>query len=146
TNPDCPGSVPESDDFSSSFGRRDVSGPFPARSGRLARISHHARDVRNGFTGPCARPLSHHLPNAPTRTGPETIKERHSMSTRQSPLLGMKDLIEHMSQCHEQLQWAADGRTETFLTERLLGDLVECQKLCQELQSRPNGLSRLPPV
>ncbi|MFO0953143.1 MAG: hypothetical protein U0835_18715 [Isosphaeraceae bacterium] len=57
------------------------------------------------------------------------------MSNRQSTLLWIKDLIDHMSQCQEQLQWAADGRTEKFLTERLLGDLVECQKLCEQLQA-----------
>jgi hypothetical protein len=42
-----------------------------------------------------------------------------------------------MSQCHDQLQWAADGPTESFLTESLLGDLVECQKLCAILKSAP---------
>jgi hypothetical protein len=69
------------------------------------------------------------------------------MSTRQSTLLWMKDLIDHMSQCHEQLQWAADGRTETFLMERLLGDLVECQKLCEQLKTgRSRGRAALNPV
>jgi hypothetical protein len=49
----------------------------------------------------------------------------------------MKDLLDHMSQCHEQLQWAGDGPTEAFLTESLLGDLVECQKLCDQLRGKP---------
>jgi hypothetical protein len=47
----------------------------------------------------------------------------------------MRDLIDHMSQCHEQLRWASDGRTETFLTDRMIGDLTECRKLCEELRS-----------
>ena len=69
------------------------------------------------------------------------------MSNRQSTLLWMKDLIDHMSQCHDQLQWASDGRTETFLTERLLGDLVECQKLCEQLKTvRTRGRAVLNPV
>ena len=59
------------------------------------------------------------------------------MRTRQNTLLWMKDLIEHMYQCHEQLQWASDGRTETFLAETLLGDLMECQQLCEELRAKP---------
>jgi hypothetical protein len=49
-------------------------------------------------------------------------------------MLWMKDLIEHMTHCHEQLQWA-DSRTQPFLTESLLTDLVECQRLCEELRT-----------
>ncbi|APW62554.1 hypothetical protein [Paludisphaera borealis] len=60
------------------------------------------------------------------------------MRNRRHTLLWMKDLLEHMSQCHDQLQWAGDGPTEAFLTESLLGDLVECQKLCAELQGVPD--------
>jgi hypothetical protein len=47
----------------------------------------------------------------------------------------MKDLIEHLSQCHDQLQWASDGDTQSFLTEAMLGDLNECQKLCEQLRA-----------
>ena len=61
------------------------------------------------------------------------------MSTRHTTMLWMKDLIEHMSQCQEQLQWAADGRTESFLTETLMGDLAQCQRLCEQLR---DGKSR----
>jgi hypothetical protein len=57
------------------------------------------------------------------------------MRQRQDTLLWMKDLIDHMSRCHEQLQWAADGRTETFLAETLIGDLAECRRLCEELRT-----------
>jgi hypothetical protein len=49
-------------------------------------------------------------------------------------MLWMKDLIEHMNRCHEQLQWA-DSRTQTFLTDSLLTDLVQCQRLCEELRT-----------
>jgi hypothetical protein len=49
-------------------------------------------------------------------------------------MLWMKDLLEHMTRCHEQLQWA-DSRTQPFLTESLLTDLVECQRLCEELRT-----------
>jgi hypothetical protein len=56
------------------------------------------------------------------------------MSSRRNTMLWMKDLIEHMNRCHEQLQWA-DSRTQPFLTESLLTDLVECQRLCEELRS-----------
>lgn len=59
------------------------------------------------------------------------------MRNRQHTLLWMKDLLDHMNRCHEQLQWAADGPTESFLTEAMMVDLSECRRLCEELQSRP---------
>ena len=65
------------------------------------------------------------------------IKNRHKT------LLWMKDLLDHMNQCHEQLQWAGDGQTEAFLADSLLVDLSECQKLCEQLRSKtkmPAGL------
>ena len=57
------------------------------------------------------------------------------MRDRQNTLLWMRDLIDHMSQCHEQLQWAPEGRTQAFLTETLIGDLAECRRLCEELRA-----------
>jgi hypothetical protein len=50
----------------------------------------------------------------------------------------MRDLIDHMSRCHDQLQWAGDGAAQIFLTESMLGDLVECQRLCEQLRSSPD--------
>jgi hypothetical protein len=61
------------------------------------------------------------------------------MRNQQNTMLWMKDLIEHMTRCHEQLQWAADEPTASFLAESLLGDLVECQRLCQEIRMRPRS-------
>jgi len=52
-------------------------------------------------------------------------------------LLWMKDLIDHMARCHDQLEWASDGSTQLFLAESMLGDLVECQRLCEQLRSGP---------
>ncbi len=57
------------------------------------------------------------------------------MRDRNHTLLWMKDLIEHMARCQEQLQWAGDGGAETFLTESMIGDLTECRRLCEELRS-----------
>lgn len=68
------------------------------------------------------------------------------MRNRQNTLLWMKDLIEHMSQCHDQLQWAGDRRTETFLTETMIGDLAECRRLCDELRSGRGASRALHPV
>jgi hypothetical protein len=59
------------------------------------------------------------------------------MRNRQETLLWMKDLLEHMSRCHEQLQWASEGRAQSFLTDAMLVDLTECRRLCEQLQSQP---------
>ncbi len=63
------------------------------------------------------------------------------MRNRHETLLWMKDLIDHMNRCHEQLQWAADLPTSAFLTESLLVDLTECRRLCEQLQSTPRSRS-----
>jgi hypothetical protein len=49
----------------------------------------------------------------------------------------MRDLLDHMARCHDQLEWASDGSTQLFLAESMLGDLVECQRLCEQLRSEP---------
>ncbi len=59
------------------------------------------------------------------------------MRNRRHTLLWMKDLIDHMSRCLDQLQWAGDGATQFFLAEAMLGDLVECQRLCEQLRTAP---------
>ena len=56
---------------------------------------------------------------------------------RRNTLLWMKDLLDHMSRCHDQLQWAGDGETESFLADALIGDLNECQKLCEQFRADP---------
>lgn len=57
------------------------------------------------------------------------------MTDRTNTLLWMRDLIEHMRHCQEQLQWASDDPSESFLTEALMVDLSECQTLCEKLRS-----------
>ncbi len=59
------------------------------------------------------------------------------MANRRNTLLWMKDLIDHMSRCHDQLQWTSDGATQLYLAESMLGDLMECQRLCQQIRSTP---------
>jgi hypothetical protein len=58
------------------------------------------------------------------------------MMDRQTTLLWMKDLIEHMRECHDRLQWTSDGPAEAFLTEALVVDLTECRRLCDELRTK----------
>lgn len=66
------------------------------------------------------------------------------MRNRRQTLLWMKDILDHMTQCHEQLQWTvAEGATASFLTESLMVDLNECRQLCEELQRAPRGREAL---
>jgi len=58
------------------------------------------------------------------------------MTTRHETLLWMKDVIEHLMQGQEQLQWTNDGPTQSFLAEKMLSDLSECRRLCEELRGR----------
>lgn len=59
------------------------------------------------------------------------------MRERHDTLLWMKDLMEHMARCHEQLQWTTEGPTVRFLTEAIRVDLAECQRLCDRLGPPP---------
>ncbi len=56
------------------------------------------------------------------------------MRNRRHTLLWMKDLIEHLSRCHDQLEWTSDDETQSFLAEAMLGDLDQCQRLCEQLR------------
>ena len=64
------------------------------------------------------------------------------MRNRHSTLLWMKDLIEHMNRCHEQMRWAADEPTASFLADAMMGDLTECHRLCEQLRARPQVLAQ----
>jgi hypothetical protein len=66
------------------------------------------------------------------------------MRNRRYTLLWMKDLIEHMSRCHDQLEITSDGETQSFLADALIGDLNECQKLCEQLRAAQIRPSRSP--
>ncbi len=59
------------------------------------------------------------------------------MKDRRTTLLWIKDLLDHMSHCHDQLHWAEDGPTSAFLTDAFLVDLSECRRLCEHLRNEP---------
>ena len=58
------------------------------------------------------------------------------MSQRQSNLLWLKDLLDHLRSCQQQLQWAQDRETVHLLTETMIRDLDCCRRLCESLQRR----------
>ena len=58
------------------------------------------------------------------------------MSQRQSNILWLRDVLEQLSACQEQLAWAEDSKTINLLAERMLRDLERCQQVCNGLRRR----------
>jgi hypothetical protein len=58
------------------------------------------------------------------------------MSQRQSNLLWLRDLLEHLSANQKRLEWAEDAETIRLLTETMLRDLQRCQRQCEGLHQR----------
>jgi len=55
------------------------------------------------------------------------------MSQRQSDLLHMRDLLEHLHLCHQQLADSEEPEAVHFLAETMLRNLDGCRRLCQNL-------------
>jgi hypothetical protein len=58
------------------------------------------------------------------------------MSQRETNLLWLKDTLEHLAGCREQLQWAGDAETVHVLTETMLRDLECCRRICEDIHRR----------
>jgi hypothetical protein len=58
------------------------------------------------------------------------------MSQRESTLLWLRDVLEHLSANQQRLEWTTDRDAARELTESMLRDLERCQRLCQSLQQR----------
>ncbi len=58
------------------------------------------------------------------------------MSQRQTNLLWLKDLLEHLAAGQQQLEWTEDNETIHVITENMLRDLDCCRRLCEQLQRR----------
>jgi hypothetical protein len=58
------------------------------------------------------------------------------MGQREANLLHLKDVLDHLHHCQQQLAWADDARTERVLTETMLRDLDCCRRLCENLLRR----------
>jgi len=58
------------------------------------------------------------------------------MSQREMNVLWLKDTLEHLRGCQEQLQWAEDDDTVRLLTETMLRDLASCRGICEVLHRR----------
>ena len=62
------------------------------------------------------------------------------MSQRDTNILWLKDVLEHLSESRQQLEWAEDDESVQLLTETMLRDLDCCRRLCENLKRRANNL------
>lgn len=58
------------------------------------------------------------------------------MSQRDANLLMLRDMLEHMTVCQQQLEWSTDSETLQVLTDSLLRDLESCRRICESLRRR----------
>jgi hypothetical protein len=58
------------------------------------------------------------------------------MSQRETNLIWLKDVLEHLLGCQKQLEWIEDADAIHVITETMLRDLDCCRRLCETLQRR----------
>ncbi|MSR31626.1 MAG: hypothetical protein EXR99_08990 [Gemmataceae bacterium] len=58
------------------------------------------------------------------------------MGQRESNLLWLRDMLDHILSCQQQLEWTTDSQAVHVLTEVMLRDLDRCQRLCQGIHRR----------
>jgi len=64
------------------------------------------------------------------------------VSQRESKLLWLRDMLDHLRACQRQLEWTEDGDAVRLLTETMLRDLECCRRLCEALHQR-SGLEHV---
>ena len=62
------------------------------------------------------------------------------MSQRESNLVWLRDILEHLSAAQQQLEWSDDPEVHRLVTEQMLRDLERCRRLCETLHRRSVGL------
>jgi hypothetical protein len=62
------------------------------------------------------------------------------MSVRETTVLWLRDTLEHLSACQKQLEWTEDSETVRLVTTSMLRDLERCQRLCEDLRRRADGM------
>jgi hypothetical protein len=58
------------------------------------------------------------------------------MSQRERNVLWLRDLLEHLDECRQQLAWTEDPEVVGMLTETMLRDLERCRQVCEQLRRR----------
>jgi hypothetical protein len=77
---------------------------------------------------------AHFLPKQ--RATPQQGNERLPMRRRESDLLWLQDMLEHLASSQQQLEWTQDPSAIHYLTESMLRDLDYCRRLCLNLNRR----------
>ncbi len=58
------------------------------------------------------------------------------MSQRDTNLVWLKDMLDHLAACRKQLEWAESPDAVEVITETMLRDLESCRRLCETLRRR----------
>ena len=58
------------------------------------------------------------------------------MSQRDTNLLWLKDTLDHLAACRQQLERAEDPAAVQVITETMLRDVERCRRLCEMLHRR----------
>jgi hypothetical protein len=61
------------------------------------------------------------------------------MSQRDTNLLWLRDMLDHVAACRQQLEWAEDPDAARVITETMLRELDRCRRLCDMLHRRTAG-------
>ncbi len=58
------------------------------------------------------------------------------MTQRASQLLWLKDVLEHLRDCQERLEWAEDPESARLLLDNMVRDLDCGKQLCESIKVR----------
>jgi hypothetical protein len=56
------------------------------------------------------------------------------MSHRETNLLWLSDMLDHLKSCQQQLQWTEDSETVRLLTDTMVRELESCRRVCETLR------------
>ena len=62
------------------------------------------------------------------------------MSQRESNLVWLRDILEHLAVAQQRLEWSEGPETTRLVTEQMLRDLERCRRLCETMHRRSAGL------
>ena len=98
----------------------------PASKNNFEKFTRAVRDSGTGFAISFDR--SHEITTQ--------AKAGVPMSQRDINLLWLKDTLEHLVTCQQQLAWAKNAEAVQVLTESMLRDLECCRRICETLHQR----------
>jgi hypothetical protein len=58
------------------------------------------------------------------------------MTQRESHLLWLKDIVEHLRESCAQLEWTEDPQTARLQIDEMIGDLECGKKICEQIKAR----------